>query len=150
MFNMPATEQYSKTGESATSGFVSRLFSAVQSTKGDATWQKRMLWYYAILLILLMDLANVCDAGMSSAREIGRHLMRAWRGLIAGALRILSLVMETRLWGMGRRFLRRFLRGIWQGRSSDVDDGDVWGAIGFRMFILSDGRYIPVMSEYRL
>jgi len=45
LFNMPATEQYSKTGVSATSGFFSKLFAGLQTTNGDAKWQKRMLWY---------------------------------------------------------------------------------------------------------
>ncbi|KAI9762025.1 MAG: hypothetical protein M4579_000661 [Chaenotheca gracillima] len=47
MFNLPATEQYSKTPESATSGFLTRLFTGLNSTYGDATWQKRFLWYVA-------------------------------------------------------------------------------------------------------
>jgi len=45
MFNLPATEQYSKTGESATTGWATKLFGSLQSTSGTAIWQKRMLWY---------------------------------------------------------------------------------------------------------
>ncbi|KAF5877436.1 uncharacterized protein Bfra_001803 [Botrytis fragariae] len=45
MFNMPATEQYSKTGEDASSGFATKLFGHLQTTNGSAIWQKRMLWY---------------------------------------------------------------------------------------------------------
>ncbi|RAL68598.1 hypothetical protein DID88_007316 [Monilinia fructigena] len=45
LFNMPATEQYSKTGEDATSGWASKLFAGIENTNGAATWQKRMLWY---------------------------------------------------------------------------------------------------------
>jgi len=45
LFNLPATEQYSKTGESATTGFLTRIFVAVQSTKPPGTWQKRIIWY---------------------------------------------------------------------------------------------------------
>ncbi|RFU30362.1 hypothetical protein B7463_g5979, partial [Scytalidium lignicola] len=45
MFNLPATEQYSRTNVSPTSGFASKLFNALMNTKGDAIWQKRMAWY---------------------------------------------------------------------------------------------------------
>ncbi|KAI9832165.1 MAG: hypothetical protein M1819_004516 [Sarea resinae] len=45
MFNLPATEQYSKTGLDPNSGVFTKLFGAIQSAHGPATWQKRMLWY---------------------------------------------------------------------------------------------------------
>ena len=45
IFNLPAVEQYSKTGESPSSGFLTKLFAGLQNTKGSAIWQKRMLWY---------------------------------------------------------------------------------------------------------
>jgi hypothetical protein len=45
MFNLPATEQYSRTGETVNSGFFTKLFGSIQSTQGTAIWQKRMLWY---------------------------------------------------------------------------------------------------------
>jgi hypothetical protein len=45
LFNLPATEQYSKTGVSATSGIMTKIFGSLQNTRGDAIWQKRMLWY---------------------------------------------------------------------------------------------------------
>lgn len=45
MFNLPATEQMSKSGVSAETGFLTRLFVALNSTKGDATWMKRFIWY---------------------------------------------------------------------------------------------------------
>ena len=45
MFNLPATEQHSKTAEGAESGILTKLFTGFQNTKGDATWQKRFLWY---------------------------------------------------------------------------------------------------------
>jgi hypothetical protein len=45
LFNLPATEQYSKSGESATSGLLTRLFGALQNTKGDFLWQRRFLYY---------------------------------------------------------------------------------------------------------
>lgn len=47
MFNLPAHEQYSRSGESATGGVWTRLFVAMQNTTGPATWQKRFLWYVA-------------------------------------------------------------------------------------------------------
>ncbi|KAI9676134.1 MAG: hypothetical protein M1817_000879 [Caeruleum heppii] len=47
MFNLPANEQYSRTGESATGGFLTRLFVGLMSTSGTAIWQKRFLWYVA-------------------------------------------------------------------------------------------------------
>jgi len=45
LFNLPATEQYSKSGESATTGWATRLAGYLQNTRGDAKWQKRVLWY---------------------------------------------------------------------------------------------------------
>lgn len=45
LFNLPATEQYSKTGEDAGAGLLTKLFNGLQNTRGDAVWQKRMLWY---------------------------------------------------------------------------------------------------------
>lgn len=44
LFNLPATEQFSKSGESATSGILTKLFNGVMHTNGSATWQKRMIW----------------------------------------------------------------------------------------------------------
>ena len=45
LFNLPAMEQYSKTDESATTGLLTKIFTAVQSTKPPGTWQKRIIWY---------------------------------------------------------------------------------------------------------
>jgi len=45
LFNLPATEQYSRTGIDPTTGWATKLFAGIQNTKGDAVWQKRMLWY---------------------------------------------------------------------------------------------------------
>ncbi|KAI4148255.1 MAG: hypothetical protein L6R39_002841 [Caloplaca ligustica] len=47
MFNLPAHEQYSRTGEKATDGILTRFFTTFQNTVGSATWQKRFLWYVA-------------------------------------------------------------------------------------------------------
>ncbi|KAE8386339.1 Nse4 C-terminal-domain-containing protein [Aspergillus alliaceus] len=45
LFNLPAREQYSKTGESATSGALTKIISPLLSTHPPATWQKRFVWY---------------------------------------------------------------------------------------------------------
>ena len=47
IFNLPATEQFSKTKEDPEAGFLTKLFISFQNTKGAATWQKRFLWYVA-------------------------------------------------------------------------------------------------------
>ncbi|KAL9112761.1 MAG: hypothetical protein Q9227_003064 [Pyrenula ochraceoflavens] len=47
IFNLPATEQFSKSGLSPTSGLLTRLFIALNNTRGDAIWHKRFLWYAA-------------------------------------------------------------------------------------------------------
>lgn len=47
MFNLPATEQFSKSGVSPTGGLLTRLFAGVMHTRGDMIWQKRFLWYGA-------------------------------------------------------------------------------------------------------
>lgn len=43
LFNYPATEQFSKTGIDATSGFATKAFGAMTKTSGVA--QKRMIWH---------------------------------------------------------------------------------------------------------
>lgn len=45
LFNLPANEQFSKTGESPTTGLWTKLFSSFQNTHGDMIWQKRFVWY---------------------------------------------------------------------------------------------------------
>ncbi|KAK4945508.1 hypothetical protein LTR66_014390 [Elasticomyces elasticus] len=45
LFNLPATEQMSKTGESATSGLLTGFFCSLNNTNGSAIWQKRFIWY---------------------------------------------------------------------------------------------------------
>lgn len=45
LFNLPATEQFSRAGESATSGILTRLFAYLNNTGGSAIWQKRFIWY---------------------------------------------------------------------------------------------------------
>jgi len=45
MFNLPATEQFSKTGESATQGFLTKQFINLNSTAGTAMGHKRLVWY---------------------------------------------------------------------------------------------------------
>jgi len=47
LFNLPATEQYSKTGQNARSGILTKLFGGIMNTRGDMIWQKRFLWYAA-------------------------------------------------------------------------------------------------------
>lgn len=47
LFNLPATEQYSKVpdAEKPADGFLGKLFSGIQDTQGDAKWIKRFNWY---------------------------------------------------------------------------------------------------------
>lgn len=45
VFNLPATEQFSKSGQSANSGVLTKLFGAVTNTRGDMVWQRRLLYY---------------------------------------------------------------------------------------------------------
>ncbi|EMC94981.1 hypothetical protein BAUCODRAFT_34980 [Baudoinia panamericana UAMH 10762] len=44
-FNLPAYEQFSKTQMNPTSGILTRLFSAMNNTRGEAIWQRRFIWY---------------------------------------------------------------------------------------------------------
>lgn len=46
LFNLPATEQYSKAG-GAESGIMTKLFGALQHTRGEAMGQRRFLWNLA-------------------------------------------------------------------------------------------------------
>jgi hypothetical protein len=43
LFNYPSTEQFSKTGVSATSGILTKLFGMLTNTSGNG--QKRAIWY---------------------------------------------------------------------------------------------------------
>jgi hypothetical protein len=45
LFNLPAYEQYSRSPDSPTTGFFTKLANGIQNTKGDAVWQKRLSWY---------------------------------------------------------------------------------------------------------
>lgn len=45
LFNMPPTEQYSRTGVAPDAGIFSKFFGAMLNTRGDMRWQKRFLWY---------------------------------------------------------------------------------------------------------
>ena len=45
LFNLPATEQYSKSGESPNSGWPSKLFNSLNNTRGNAIWQRRLIYY---------------------------------------------------------------------------------------------------------
>ena len=47
MFNLPANEQFSRTGKDPTSGILTKIFIGFQNTAGPATWQKRFLWHVA-------------------------------------------------------------------------------------------------------
>lgn len=45
LFNMPATEQFSKTGVDPNSGILTKIFSALTHTQGAAKGQQRMIWW---------------------------------------------------------------------------------------------------------
>jgi len=45
IFNLPATEQYSKTNVNPTSGILTRIWSALNNTNGAAMGQRRFVWY---------------------------------------------------------------------------------------------------------
>jgi hypothetical protein len=45
MFNLPAQEAFSKSGIDPTTGWSTKLFTALTNTKGNAIWQKRLQWY---------------------------------------------------------------------------------------------------------
>ncbi len=45
LFNLPATEQYSKVSEGVNSGWLGRAVTSAFSSRGNLVWQKRFLWY---------------------------------------------------------------------------------------------------------
>lgn len=47
IWNLPATEQYSKSTEDPTSGVLTKCAGGILNTRGDMVWQKRNLWYVA-------------------------------------------------------------------------------------------------------
>ena len=50
IFNLPATEQYSRVPGpegNVASGFANRLVNAIENTRGSAVWQKRFVYYLA-------------------------------------------------------------------------------------------------------
>jgi hypothetical protein len=62
MFNLPATEQYSKVPESERpNGFLNKIFHSVQNTSGEATWSKRFNWHLAKDRNSMSDSLKVID-----------------------------------------------------------------------------------------
>lgn len=62
MFNLPATEQYSKVPESQRpGGLLDKLFQGAQSTYGEAKWAKRFNWYLAKDRASMNDSLKVID-----------------------------------------------------------------------------------------
>lgn len=49
VLNLPATEQYSRTGESATSGLLNKLLKPLASTEMSAYWQKKYVWHVSAM-----------------------------------------------------------------------------------------------------
>ncbi|KAJ5238868.1 hypothetical protein N7468_003487 [Penicillium chermesinum] len=47
LFNLPATEQYSKTKDGSTANFLTRLFLPAMSVGNPPTGQRRFIWYLA-------------------------------------------------------------------------------------------------------
>ena len=49
LFNLPATEQYSRVPEAERQekGVLAKLFTNIQSTEGDVKWMQRFNWYLA-------------------------------------------------------------------------------------------------------
>lgn len=47
LFNLPAIEQHSKAGIDPSSGILTKIFSALTHTRGEAVGQRRFLWYMA-------------------------------------------------------------------------------------------------------
>ena len=47
IFNLPATEQFSRTGTNANAGILTKIFASIMNTRGSAIWQQRFLWYAA-------------------------------------------------------------------------------------------------------
>jgi hypothetical protein len=47
IFNLPSYEQFSQSakGQEADKGIFTKIFAGIMNTKGEATWQKRFLWY---------------------------------------------------------------------------------------------------------
>lgn len=46
LFNLPPLEQWSRTGRLPTDGYWGKLVTAINNTRGEAKWQKRLIWYY--------------------------------------------------------------------------------------------------------
>jgi len=45
LFNLPAHEQFSKSGVDATSGILTKIFTSLNNTRGPAMGQRRFIWY---------------------------------------------------------------------------------------------------------
>jgi hypothetical protein len=45
LFNLPATEQFSKSGIDPKTGLLTRMFNWINSTSGEALAQRRMIWH---------------------------------------------------------------------------------------------------------
>ncbi|KAM4065151.1 nuclear protein Qri2/Nse4 [Hirsutella rhossiliensis] len=92
MFNLPATEQYSRASDEdkKAAGIADSLFHGVQSTAGDAKWMRRFNWYLAardrasfndsIKLIDTWDFATIIpchgDVLEGDAKEVFRKVFK--------------------------------------------------------------------------
>lgn len=45
IFNLPGTEQFSRTGDDPSTGLLTKLFSYFNNTAGEAIGQRRFLWF---------------------------------------------------------------------------------------------------------
>ena len=45
LFNLPPTEQFSKTDDDPNGGILTRIFNGMLNTRGDMKWHKRFLYY---------------------------------------------------------------------------------------------------------
>lgn len=45
LLNLPASEQFSKSNDDATSGIFTKFITAMGNTKGDMKWQRRLIYY---------------------------------------------------------------------------------------------------------
>lgn len=45
LFNLPATEQFSRTGDDPRGGILTKIFAGMLNTRGDMKWHKRFLYY---------------------------------------------------------------------------------------------------------
>lgn len=89
LFNLPATEQYSKGGGNPHQGLLTRLMCGINGTSGGAAkWQQRFIWVSDVVSLVFCGEKwwLICESSILAAAPTVPALIKAYRRLISGNL----------------------------------------------------------------